>query len=76
MPPTPPTPETPELPKLPPELAVTGASGFPWLIATGGAVALLAAGFTLWFGRRLALSREQGGYVREEDEDIEELMKD
>ncbi|WP_053382635.1 LPXTG cell wall anchor domain-containing protein [Leucobacter celer] len=70
----PPTPETPELPKLPPELPVTGGSGFPWLIAAGGAVALLAAGFTLWFGRRLALSREQGGYVREEDEGIEELM--
>ncbi len=71
---TPPTPETPELPKLPPELAVTGGSGFPWIIAAGGAVALLAAGFTLWFGRRLALYREQGGYVREEDEGIEELM--
>ena len=72
----PPTPEKPDLPKLPPELAVTGGSGFPWIIAAGGAVALLAAGFTLWFGRRLALYREQGGYVREEDEGIEELMND
>ncbi len=76
VPPTPPTPETPDLPKLSPELAVTGGAGFPWLIAAGGAVALLAAGVTLWFGRRLALSREQGGYVREEDEGIEELMND
>lgn len=72
----PPTPETPDLPKLPPELAVTGGSGFPWLIAAGGAVALLVAGFTLWFGRRLALCREHGGYVGEEDEGIEELMND
>lgn len=72
----PPTPEQPELPKKPTELAVTGGSGFPWLIAGGGAVALLAAGVTLWFGRRLALSRERNGYGREEDTGIEELMSE
>ncbi|WP_336992423.1 hypothetical protein [Leucobacter sp. VD1] len=71
----PPTPEQPELPKKPTELAVTGG-GFPWVIAGGGAAALIAAGITLWFGRRLALYRERNGYVREEDTGIEELMNE
>ncbi|MEJ6490220.1 hypothetical protein PQI23_10850 [Leucobacter sp. USCH14] len=69
----PPTPEVPELPGKPSELATTGG-GFPWLIAAGGLVALLAAGVTLWFGRRLALHRERGGDSGEEDAGIEELM--
>ncbi|GAA2829392.1 hypothetical protein FB468_2785 [Leucobacter komagatae] len=69
----PPVPEQPGLPEKPSELAVTGG-GFPWLIAAGGVVALLAAGVTLWFGRRLALLRERNGYVREEDTGIEDLM--
>ena len=71
----PPTPEQPELPKKPSELAVTGG-GFPWLIAAGGAVALLAAGFTLWFGRRLALHRQRTDTSRKEDTGIEALMND
>lgn len=76
------TPETPEkpkpvpLPELPPTLAVTGGSNWWPLLAGGGAVALIAAGVTLWFGRRLALHRERNGYVREEDEGIEELLND
>ena len=69
----PPTPEQPELPETPSELATTGG-GFPWLIAAGGLVALLAAGVTLWFGRRLALHRERGGDSGEEDTGIEDLM--
>ncbi|MBL3691079.1 hypothetical protein D3228_14515 [Leucobacter luti] len=73
---TPPTPEVPELPKKPTELAVTGGSGFPWLIGAGGAAALLVAGITLWFGRRLTRLRERVGDVREEDEGIEELMNE
>ncbi len=68
-----PTPDKPELPELPPELALTG--GTDWGAWAGGiaAVLLLAAGATLWFGRKLALHRErmenEGGEVT-----IEELM--
>ena len=54
-----PTPDKPELPELPPELALTG--GTDWGAWAGGiaAVLLLAAGATLWFGRKLALHRER-----------------
>lgn len=71
----PPTPEQPGLPEKPSALATTGG-GFPWLIAAGGLAALLAAGVTLWFGRRLTLRRERGGYSGEEDTGIEELMSE
>ena len=67
-PPTPPTP--PGLPELP----VTG--GADWLpVGIGIAVALIVTGGVLWFGRRLALRREQGGGNGEEVT-IEELLNE
>ncbi|GAA3585931.1 hypothetical protein GCM10022198_06520 [Klugiella xanthotipulae] len=75
-PPVPPTPETPTLPKPPGELAVTGGSGFPTLIGAGLAVALLAAGFTLWLGHRNALRRARSEDGGEEAVDIEDLLNE
>lgn len=75
-PPTPPTPEQPPLPKPPSRLAETGSDGWAGLLGGGIALALIAAGGTLWFGRRLALYRERNGYVREEDATIDDLMNE
>lgn len=73
--PTPPQPEVPPLPEVP-QLATTGGNPFTGLFAGGIALALIATGGTLWFGRRLALYRERNGYIREEDTPIEELFND
>lgn len=61
------TPNNPDTEAPPSELAQTGANG--WLIGLGayGALALLASGGALLFGRRLAKRREAAGFVREED---------
>lgn len=59
--------ETPTPPPPVPELAQTG--GGDWLVPLGIVAGLftLAGAGTLWFGRRLAIYRENTGYVREED---------
>lgn len=69
--------KTPTSTELPPELVVTGAGDWLPLLAGGAAVALIAAGVTLWFGRRLALARERAAATGEEPiDDIDELLKD
>jgi hypothetical protein len=58
--------ETPETPGVP-ALAQTGLDG--WVLGGSiyAALALLATGGVLFFGRRLAQRREAEGYVRDED---------
>lgn len=68
--------EVPELPELPTTLAVTGGSDFGLIIGIGAAVALLAAGVTLWFGRRLALYRERNNNEGKENHELEDLLND
>ncbi|MBU3995135.1 MAG: hypothetical protein KKF42_05070, partial [Actinobacteria bacterium] len=60
----------PEVPELPDTLAVTG--GGSWWLPVGivAGVMILASGLMLWFGRRLAIYRENNGYVREEDQEL------
>lgn len=76
-PPTPETPETPEVPGTPvtpPSLAQTGAGDWTMPVGIGGGVATLTGALTLWFGRRLAQYRERNGYVREEDQELLDLL--
>jgi LPXTG-motif cell wall-anchored protein len=75
-PPAPPTPKQPPLPKPPTRLAETGSDGWAGLVWGGIAASLIAAGGTLWFGRRLALHRDRNGHSGEEDTEIEDLMNE
>lgn len=71
---TPETPDTPGTPVGPPTLAQTGAGDWLLPVGIGGGLAALAGGLTLWFGRRLAQYRERNGYVREEDQELLDLL--
>ena len=60
--------------ELPPGLAFTGGGDWMLPVGIGGGMILLAGALTLWFGRRLAIYRERNGYVREEDQDFQDLI--
>ncbi|MCS5729449.1 hypothetical protein N1031_06710 [Herbiconiux moechotypicola] len=64
----------PDTPDLPPGLALTGGGDWMLPVGIGAGVFTLAGLLTLWCGRRLAIHRERTGYVREEDQDFQNLM--
>ncbi|WP_294179736.1 hypothetical protein [uncultured Schumannella sp.] len=65
VPETPETPETPGKPGGPGVLAHTGGGDW-WPLGLVGGLMAAATGGVLLFGRRLAITRERHGYVREE----------
>ncbi|QPE05467.1 hypothetical protein IT882_05415 [Microbacterium schleiferi] len=65
---------TPDSPELPPNLALTGGGDWMLPLGIGAGVFGLAGVLTLWFGRRLAIYRERNGYVREDDEEFQNLI--
>ncbi|MBD8054434.1 hypothetical protein ICV35_12210 [Rhodococcus ruber] len=66
------SPDEPGKPGTPGELAHTGGGDW-WPLGLAGGLIAAATGGVLLFGRRLAITRERNGHVREEDESFEEF---
>ena len=64
--------DTPDVAGTPGELAHTGGGDW-WPIGLAGGLIAAVTGGVLLFGRRLAITRDRAGYVRDEDLSFEEF---